>query len=819
MPRRTKHSILPGDIKFEEVKAAVNKGRAKSAPGPSGITYLVYKRCPKLLKRLWKLLKVIWKNQRVPKEWNRAEGIYVPKEEHSSGIDQFRSISLLCVEGKIFYSIIARRMTTFLLKNNYIDTAVQKAGIPGYSGCLEHNSVLTELIKTAKEGKGNIAIVWLDLANAYGSVPHRLIEKAMIMYHIPEKVQDIVLTYYNNIQVRFTTRQFTTDFQRVEKGIVTGCTVSVILFVMAINILLKTAMKECRGPKSLSGIRQPSSRAFMDDMTVITEKAIGVRWILRKLEVLIEWARMRFKAKKSRSLVIIKGKVDDSYRFNIQGEPIPSISSNAIKCLGKWYEESLNDKNSINRFEDQVKKGLKAIDKCELPGKYKVWSYQFGLLPRLKWPMMLYEIPITTMEKVERGISQKLRKWLGVPRSFSSVNLYSTTSKMQLPIKSVTEEYKVTKVSAYMSVRDSSDEKVSKAGVTFKTGTKWKTQQAVQEAESRLRHADVVGKVCKGRQGIGYTKERLWNQSTVSERRDLVKGEVRKGEEECRNVKAVSMAKQGRWTKWEEVMERRLTWNDIMKTEPYRLKFALKSVTDLLPTPSNLVLWGMKAEATCELCSKYANLKHILSSCSVALSQGRYRWRHDQVLKELARVVDSTRLKKTTAKVYGNIKFVKEGARNHKNNKTIHKDGASILSKADDWKIDVDLHKKLVFPQNIVTTSLRPDIVLHSLEAKTVLIIELTVPWEENIEEAYERKQLRYDDLRHMCIKAGWDARCYPVEVGVRGFPAKSVNKLLANIGVYGKEKKLAIKQLAEAAEKRSNWIWLKSGTKEWLPR
>jgi len=39
--------------------------------------------------------------------------------------------SLLTIEGKIFFSIIAQRLSTYLLKNGFIDTSVQKAGIQG----------------------------------------------------------------------------------------------------------------------------------------------------------------------------------------------------------------------------------------------------------------------------------------------------------------------------------------------------------------------------------------------------------------------------------------------------------------------------------------------------------------------------------------------------------------------------------------------------------------------------------------------------------------------------------------------------------------
>ena len=47
------------------------------------------------------------------------------------------------------------------------------------------------------------------------------------------------------------------------------------------------------------------------------------------------------------------------------------------------------------------------------------------------------------------------------------------------------------------------------------------------------------------------------------------------------------------------------------------------------------------------------------------------------------------------------------------------------------------LHKKLHSPE-IVQTSLRPDIVIQSTATKRLVIVELTVPWEERCQSAYE---------------------------------------------------------------------------------
>ena len=173
------------ELKFDEVSAVVRRARAGSAPGPSGTTYRIYKNCPKLLRRLSKLLRTLWRKKQLPDSWALAEGCFVPKEWNSSGLDQFREISLLDVEGKIFWSIVAKRLTTFLLRNGFIDPSVQKGGVPGYSGCLEHTSAISQLIKEAKKDRRSLSVVWLDLAKAYPSVPHVLIRKALELYQVP----------------------------------------------------------------------------------------------------------------------------------------------------------------------------------------------------------------------------------------------------------------------------------------------------------------------------------------------------------------------------------------------------------------------------------------------------------------------------------------------------------------------------------------------------------------------------------------------------------------------------------------------------------
>lgn len=80
---------------------------------------------------------------------------------------------MLDVEGKIFWAIIAKRLTLYLVANKYVDTSVQKGvpGYSGYSGCLEHTAAISQIIKEAKTNSNTISVVWLDLTKAYPSIP------------------------------------------------------------------------------------------------------------------------------------------------------------------------------------------------------------------------------------------------------------------------------------------------------------------------------------------------------------------------------------------------------------------------------------------------------------------------------------------------------------------------------------------------------------------------------------------------------------------------------------------------------------------------
>ena len=101
-------------------------------------------------------------------------------------------------------------------------------------------------------------------------------------------------------------------------------------------------------------------------------------------------------------------------------------------------------------------------------------------------------------------------------------------------------------------------------------------------------------------------------------------------------------------------------------------------------------------------------------------------------------------------------------------------------------------------PQYIVVTNKRPDMLLYSDCKCIVYFIELAIPFEDVIEKALERKKLKYAELGAEARKRSWQEHTRPVEIGVRGFVAKSTTTHF-DFDFRGRSLKGALKDL---------WLW-----------
>ena len=85
---------------------------------------------------------------------------------------------------------------------------------------------------------------------------------------------------------------------------------------------------------------------------------------------------------------------------------------------------------------------------------------------------------------------------------------------------------------------------------------------------------------------------------------------------------------------------------------------------------------------------------------------------------------------------------------------------AGLLQSARHWIFQVDIDTTLHFPAEVAVTSSRPDIVVWSKAARILTLCELTVPWEDHVEKAYEKKKEKYQDLIDTCKERRYQFYC-----------------------------------------------------------
>ena len=182
------------EISRDEIIQIIKNARSRSAASPLD-GYKIIKRCPFLLPALSSLFSTWWESASVPHAWKQAVVRLIPKSSASacsSDPGNFRLIALTSCIGKLFTSILKNRWLSFTLKNRYMDTNFQKAFINGVPGCAEHQCKLASIIKEATGKHTALSVCWLDLANAYSSVPHALIKFSLQHYHSPPQFTNTV---------------------------------------------------------------------------------------------------------------------------------------------------------------------------------------------------------------------------------------------------------------------------------------------------------------------------------------------------------------------------------------------------------------------------------------------------------------------------------------------------------------------------------------------------------------------------------------------------------------------------------------------------
>ena len=890
IPRKA-FEMRPPTVK--QIAKSARRKRNGACPGLDAITYVPFKKCFALIVFLQLLGLKIWKEIEIADDWAQAFMALLKKGSLFDDLEivsEFRPITMTAAMGKIVLSIVADRLQRFLVKNSYIPRKVQKGFLSGIAGCVEHSFMLFEAMREAKEEQRQIVISWIDLANAYGSVRHNLIQFALNWYHVPKPIQDLIFNYYNKLMAKVVTKEWTSNFFLFDIGLFQGCVVSTILFLCVFQLLLDflQPLREKYGFHIKQINVKALAEAYADDLALETRNAKGnqvccdktVNWLTwtetmaAKPKKCISFGLKRFGNYKSEPFeqvrqgltyspfdpkltiagkpmhYILDGKADKAAReaeAKVQtaenetekkelttawAEAVAhaeetSFKNKHFKFLGRHIHYNLSETQIKEEIFTSFKKDVETVNKNRVNGLMKLWLYQHCIIYRLTWPLLIHDLDLTFAIRLRTHIQPLLKEWAGIGRTVDVGMLYRTRTNLGLQLTSVDDHYTAMQIVKTQLLQESADENVRNM-ISAKIAReesmtrllKSSKLNTVAAAQTKL---DLLFPTQPDRQGLG--NGRFQAEHTTAEIRKLVSSNARTFAEDKRVQHAQHLAIQGSWTKWHDrVIPYDLSWKNLIYGHgPHVIKFILNATVNWVKTPYLMKLWRYQVQDYCRLCRHpQCTLHHIISNCRHALLGKRYTWRHDSVLLYLSAVFQELIDTANSKSVANNeppiqIGFVRAGESKPTKKTTINK--TTLLSGASDWKLLVDTEEsKLVFPPEIYSTPQRPDIVIWSKQTKTVLIVELTCPAEEGIEAAKIRKEAKYFGLKCACASKdrGWSAEILTIEVGVRGFVARTLPRLLKRLGQGPKKISKDIKNISSIVARCTYAIYLARETSYW---
>ena len=856
-PPPPKHAFEVRPPTLQQFRAGMRGKRNGAAPGLNALTYLIYKKCPSILKTLHRICVHVYKSKRIPEDWAAAFVVLLQKSDSLHLPEEFRPIAITNTAGKLFFSIIADRLQKFMVKNKYIKTSSQKGFLFGVPGCIEHSFAFAEALRRVRADKRAIVISWIDLANAYGSVKHNLIQFALNWYHVPEIIQGLIFDYYDKLCASVTTKDWATAFFSFDIGLFQGCVLSTILFDCVFNLLLDfLAPLEAEHAVTVEGEITSFLKAYADDLELSTKTPEGHQLVLDKTDLWLKWTKtMRAKPTKCVCMAYRQFrksappskyvKVDDPIysiydpQLTIAGQRMQFILQDAtfkgshFKFLGRWISKNLGEAAIKTSFLQKFHELLGIVENVPLDGFMKLWLYQHFLLGMLSWPLLIQDFNRDFVKtQVTSPCGVYLRRWAGVFKSIDAGCLYRQKERFGLGLTSLTTYFEKLQVIKMHLVKHSPDPHVSAL-----YDMRCKREEA---HEKTWRPTRLLEKVCSmtdfdlkfqhsvsgDKRGLGHG---LFAPSKVDvpTHRELCTRNVQRLADERLEAHAIGLGMQGVWLSWEQgVFPFDLSWDNLILGPGGRIvSFVLNATHNSVMTPDLRHICGYVAEPTCQLCRtvEKATLHHILADCRVALEDHRYTWRHDSVIATLLQAIQPTLLshnsKPTTTMSVPAISssFVRAGA-SPKRSKPVCLN-RSLLGSASDWKLLVDFrHKPYLFPPHIFATTERPDILIYSNSLRVVIFGELTCPAEEGIAEASLYKQSRYADTADALrgLKHPWTVHVLTLEVGARGFVARSTYTFLRKIGFTATAAMTTCRQVSEVAARCSYAIYLRHSEKVW---
>jgi len=392
-----------------------------SAPGPDGVSYRDLRGADRGARLLTALYNICLRLEAVPASWKTSNTVLIHKKGDRGMLENWRPLALGDTVPKLFAALLADRLTDWAVTRGKLCSA--QKGFLRDEGCYEHNFVLQEVLTHAKRTRRPAVVAWLDLSNAFGSIPHAAIRRALVRSAVPRGLIAIWDSMYDGCTTRVRTAEGHTAPIPIRSGVRQGCPLSPIIFNLAIDSVVRVAAESSDG-YSLHGSTW-SALAYADDIALLARTPEGMERMLASVEAEAASVGLRFNPAKCATLHVGAGNGGRVLptSFQIQGETInPLAQGESYTHLGVPAGFSV-DQTPYAAVGDIVS-DLRAVDRSLLAPWQKIETLGTFILPRLDFLLRGARVFKGPLAAVDLNIRRHVKSWLNLPQRASAEGVY-----------------------------------------------------------------------------------------------------------------------------------------------------------------------------------------------------------------------------------------------------------------------------------------------------------------------------------------------------------------------------------------------------------
>ncbi|MCP4341427.1 MAG: reverse transcriptase family protein [Desulfobulbaceae bacterium] len=440
---------------FEVVKKL--RKLSDTSPGNDHILYSQLLRVDPSGSALASLYNVCLQQRSVPQKWKEeVNTILIYKDGGTQECENWRPIAIMRTIYKLYTSLWVQRLLPFF---DELYSPEQKGGTPA-EGCTEHVFVMDQILHKARNKRCELSAVWLDVRNAFGTVPHKLIHFMLEKFGLPLVFREVVADLYTNATTTVQTANGKTSHIPIKSGVKQGDPLSPFLFNTALEYLLRGVQQ--RHPDTGFPIFQQivQKLVYADDMIYVCQSAEAMQDMLRSVSFLASKISFDFKPKKCASLTLKKGK-DFPLRMQIQGKEIPTLGwTAAYKYLGIPLGIAVNQ--NPKKILEQALIDMSKIESSWLAPWQKLDAIKTFILTRFAYFIRLGLPSIGDLNTFDNKLRAVVKDICHLPARAATDYILADQQAGGLGFQPVKHEFEIEMVTHVFKLLTSPDETIQK---------------------------------------------------------------------------------------------------------------------------------------------------------------------------------------------------------------------------------------------------------------------------------------------------------------------------------------------------------------------